>query len=49
MGLLNIPEEVHIRHRMHLEFYKGSNATVAYCFKICNVYPSRLEVRKCQR
>ena len=43
-----IPEEVHIRHCMLFEFHKGSNATVA-TKNICNVYPSALDVRKCQR
>ncbi|GFV52973.1 HTH_48 domain-containing protein [Trichonephila clavipes] len=43
-----IPEEIHIRHCMLLEFHKGSNATVA-TKNICDVYPSALDVRKCQR
>ncbi|XP_011062294.1 PREDICTED: histone-lysine N-methyltransferase SETMAR-like [Acromyrmex echinatior] len=43
-----IPEEVHIRHCMLFEFHKGSNATVA-TKNICDVYPSALDVRKCQR
>ncbi|GFT30351.1 HTH_48 domain-containing protein [Trichonephila clavipes] len=43
-----IPEEIHIRHCMLLEFYKGSNATVA-TKNICDAYPSALVVRKCQR
>lgn len=43
-----IPEDVHIRHCMLFEYHKGSNATVA-TKNICNVYPSALDVRKCQR
>lgn len=43
-----IPEEVHIRHCMLFEFHEGSNATVA-TKNICDVYPSALDVRKCQR
>ena len=43
-----IPEEAHIRHCMLFEFHKGSNATVA-TKNICDVYPSALDVRKCQR
>ena len=43
-----IPEEVHIWHCMVFEFHKGSNATVA-TKNICDVYPSALDVRKCQR
>ncbi|GFW15636.1 HTH_48 domain-containing protein [Trichonephila clavipes] len=43
-----IPEEIHIRHCMLLEYHKGSNATVA-TKNICDVYPSALDVRKCQR
>ncbi|GFV70822.1 HTH_48 domain-containing protein [Trichonephila clavipes] len=43
-----IPEEIHICHCMLLEFHKGSNATVATKY-ICNVYPSALDVCKCQR
>ncbi|GFX31359.1 mariner Mos1 transposase [Trichonephila clavipes] len=42
-----IPEEIHIHHCMLLEFHKGSNATVATKI-ICDVYPSALEVQKCQ-
>ncbi|PRD34821.1 UNVERIFIED_CONTAM: hypothetical protein NCL1_13454 [Trichonephila clavipes] len=42
-----IPEEIHIRHCMLLEFHKGSNATIA-TKKIYNVYPSALDVHKCQ-
>ncbi|PRD24821.1 UNVERIFIED_CONTAM: hypothetical protein NCL1_42661 [Trichonephila clavipes] len=42
-----IPEEIHIIHYMLLEFHKGSNATVA-TKNICDVYPSALDVRKCQ-
>ncbi|PRD21285.1 UNVERIFIED_CONTAM: hypothetical protein NCL1_52151 [Trichonephila clavipes] len=33
---------------MLLEFHKGSNATVA-TKNICDVYPSALDIRKCQR
>jgi len=33
---------------MFFEFHKGSNATVA-TKNICDVYPSALDVRKCQR
>ena len=43
-----IPEEVHVRHCKLFEFHKGSNATVA-TKNICDVYPSALDVRKCQR
>ncbi|GFW27704.1 histone-lysine N-methyltransferase SETMAR [Trichonephila clavipes] len=43
-----IPEEIHIRHCMLLEFHKGSNATVA-TKNICGVYPSVLDIRKCKR
>ncbi|PRD31477.1 UNVERIFIED_CONTAM: hypothetical protein NCL1_23426 [Trichonephila clavipes] len=43
-----IPEEIHVRHCMLLEFHKDSNATVA-TKNICDVYPSALDVRKCQR
>ncbi|PRD28464.1 UNVERIFIED_CONTAM: Ca6 [Trichonephila clavipes] len=43
-----IPEEIHIRNCMLLEFHKSSNATVA-TKNICDVYPSALDVRKCQR
>ncbi|GFV44093.1 histone-lysine N-methyltransferase SETMAR [Trichonephila clavipes] len=43
-----IPEEIHIRHCMLLEFPKGCNATVS-TKNICDVYPSALDVRKCQR
>ncbi|GFV37429.1 HTH_48 domain-containing protein [Trichonephila clavipes] len=42
-----IPEKIHIRHCMLLGFHKGSNATVA-TKNICDVYPSALDVRKCQ-
>ncbi|PRD32019.1 UNVERIFIED_CONTAM: hypothetical protein NCL1_21731 [Trichonephila clavipes] len=43
-----IPEEIHIRHCMLLEFHENNNATVA-TQNICDVYPSALDVRKCQR
>ncbi|PRD26457.1 UNVERIFIED_CONTAM: hypothetical protein NCL1_38081 [Trichonephila clavipes] len=43
-----IPEEIHICHCMLLEFHKGNSATVA-TKNICDVYPSALDVRKCQR
>ncbi|GFS68052.1 HTH_48 domain-containing protein [Trichonephila clavipes] len=43
-----IPEEIHICHSMLLEFHKGSNATIS-TKKICDVCPSALDVRKCQR
>ena len=43
-----IPEEVHIRRCMLFEFLKGSNVTVA-TKNICDVFPSALDVRKCQR
>ncbi|PRD17845.1 UNVERIFIED_CONTAM: hypothetical protein NCL1_62919 [Trichonephila clavipes] len=43
-----IPEEIHVHRYMLLEFHKGSNATVANK-NICDVYPSALDVRKCQR
>ncbi|GFV83457.1 HTH_48 domain-containing protein [Trichonephila clavipes] len=43
-----IPEENHIHHCMLLEFHKGSNLTVAIK-NTCDVYPSALDVRKCQR
>ncbi|GFW76321.1 HTH_48 domain-containing protein [Trichonephila clavipes] len=43
-----IPEEIHIHHCMLLEFHKSSNATLA-TKNICDVYPSALDVRKCQR
>ncbi|GFW08641.1 histone-lysine N-methyltransferase SETMAR [Trichonephila clavipes] len=33
---------------MLLEFHKGGNATVA-TKNICDVYPSDLDVRKCQK
>ncbi|GFW42655.1 histone-lysine N-methyltransferase SETMAR [Trichonephila clavipes] len=43
-----IPEEIHIRHCMLLEFHRCSNATVA-TKNIYDVYPSALDVRKCQK
>ncbi|GFV99414.1 HTH_48 domain-containing protein [Trichonephila clavipes] len=43
-----ITQEIHIHHCMILEFHKDSNATVA-TKNICDVYPSALDVRKCQR
>ncbi|KOX67738.1 hypothetical protein WN51_08733 [Melipona quadrifasciata] len=44
-----ISEELHIWHCIcFFEFHKGSNATVA-TKNICDVYPSALDVRKCQR
>ncbi|GFV60134.1 uncharacterized protein TNCV_3886521 [Trichonephila clavipes] len=39
-----IPEKIHVRHCMPLEFHKGSNATVA-TKNICDVYPSALDIR----
>ncbi|XP_068622876.1 histone-lysine N-methyltransferase SETMAR-like [Battus philenor] len=42
-----IPKE-HIRHCMLFEFRKGNSATAA-TKNICDVYPSALDVRKCQR
>ncbi|GFX87144.1 histone-lysine N-methyltransferase SETMAR [Trichonephila clavipes] len=45
---IQIPEEIHIRHCMFLEFHNGSSATVT-TKSICNAYPSALDVRKCQR
>ncbi|GFT31175.1 HTH_48 domain-containing protein [Trichonephila clavipes] len=41
-------EEIHIRYCMLLEFHKGSDATVA-TKNICDIYPSALDDRKCQR
>lgn len=43
-----IAEEVHIRHCILFEYYKGSNATVA-TKNICDVYASTLDVCKYQR
>ncbi|GFX57967.1 histone-lysine N-methyltransferase SETMAR [Trichonephila clavipes] len=43
-----VPEEIHIRHCMFLEFHKGSNATVV-TKNICDVYPNALDFCKCQR
>ncbi|GFU57179.1 histone-lysine N-methyltransferase SETMAR [Trichonephila clavipes] len=43
-----IPEEIHIRHWMLLEYHKCSNATFA-TKNICDVYTSDLDVHKCQR
>ncbi|GFY17906.1 HTH_48 domain-containing protein [Trichonephila clavipes] len=43
-----IPAEIHIHHCMLLEFHKGTNAIVT-TKNICDVYPSALDVRKCQR
>ncbi|GFT56936.1 HTH_48 domain-containing protein [Trichonephila clavipes] len=42
-----IPEEIHIRHCMLLEFHKSSNATVV-TKNICDVHSSVLDVCKCQ-
>ncbi|GFX03983.1 histone-lysine N-methyltransferase SETMAR [Trichonephila clavipes] len=43
-----IPKEIHIRHCTLFEFHKSSTATVA-TKNICDVYPSALDVRRCQR
>ncbi|PRD30178.1 UNVERIFIED_CONTAM: hypothetical protein NCL1_27198 [Trichonephila clavipes] len=45
---LEVPEEIHIRHCKLLEFHNDNNATVA-TKNICDVYPSALDVHKCQR
>ncbi|XP_068620830.1 histone-lysine N-methyltransferase SETMAR-like [Battus philenor] len=42
-----LPEE-HIRHCMLFGFRKGNTATEA-TKNICDIYPSALDVRKCQR
>lgn len=43
-----IPEDVHVGDPMLFEFRKNSNATVV-TKNICDVYPSALDLRKCQR